>query len=66
MALKNEGCMIKTCQKITLADQAILLGIVLKEYSDKIHFKTRKREYLLDKKDILSIKETHEIFQEED
>ena len=57
--------MIEVCKKVFLKDNSILLGKIIEESDDKIHFKTKKKDYLFDKSEIIKIVETNEVYEEE-
>jgi len=57
--------MIEVCKKVFLKDNSILLGKIIEESDDKIHFKTKKKDYLFNKSEIIKIVETNEVYEEE-
>ena len=57
--------MIETCKRLTLNDGKVLLGKILKEFSNKTYFKTKNKEYLFDNSEILKIEDTKEVFEDD-
>ena len=67
--MKSNEDKIKVCKKIKYQgfehpDPKILLGIIVRENSKLIIFKTAKKQYAIPKTRVISITDTDEIFDE--